>query len=499
MKSSQLLLHNINHVVMVMLENRSFDHMLGFLYANSGNKSPTGQPFEGLTGKESVPDGKGGSVQVYQIKSTDSFPYFMPGADPGEGYLNTNSQLFGKTEAPNPIVPATNQGFVTNFDYTLGWESKEQGMVVPGTTASMIMGMYTPELLPVLSGLAKGYAVCDQWYASAPTETFPNRAFVCCATSQGYVSDKNLTTCTAPSIFTALGKKNVSWAAYGYDAPPLARGSITDITHAPESNFGEFADFQTAVKTGKLANYVFLEPKWGKDGNSQHPNYDVSNGEQFLHDIYYTLSGSSVWPNTLLIITYDEHGGCYDHVPPPENAIPPDSSVGEDSFDFKRFGLRVPTVLVSPLIAAGTVYRTTGKTPFDHTSILATLEARFGVPPLTKRDAAAPTVANALSLAKARTDDPLSGVKVPVSKATPAFPAGPSHLQQALADSSMNLPVSDQPGNGHHIDRPNFRTGEDAVEYARQRYAKFKAMRTIQSAAQPSGRSSHSNSRSAKA
>jgi phospholipase C len=198
------LLGQIQHIVVIMLENRSFDHMLGFLYADQGNVSPLGHPFEGLTGNESNPGGKGGSVSVYKIQSTDPHPYFMPGANAGEGYLNTNSQLFGTEQAPNPIVPATNQGFVTNFAYTLSWEAQDANAVLPGTTPSMIMGMYTPELLPILSNLATGYAVCDQWFASVPTETLPNRAFVCEATSQGRPSDSLTKIYTAPSIFTAL-------------------------------------------------------------------------------------------------------------------------------------------------------------------------------------------------------------------------------------------------------------------------------------------------------
>src|SRR5580698_1002679 len=101
----------INNIVVVMLENRSFDHMLGYLYA--GNVSPSGQPFEGLTGNETNPDGKGGSVKVFPIQATAAHPYFYPGANCGEGYLNTNAQLFGSTKSPVPIVPATNQGFVT--------------------------------------------------------------------------------------------------------------------------------------------------------------------------------------------------------------------------------------------------------------------------------------------------------------------------------------------------------------------------------------------------
>jgi phospholipase C len=480
MGTQSSLLQQINHIVVVMLENRSFDHLLGFLYADSGNTSPLGHCFEGLTGNESNLDGKGTAVAVFRILSTNPHPYFMPGANAGEGYLNTNSQLFGSTQAPTPILPATNQGFVTNFAYTLAWEAQKPHQVIAGTQPSQIMGMYTPLMLPILSTLAKGYAVCDQWFASAPTETFPNRAFVCMATSQGHVSDSACRVFTAPSIFTILQNKGLSWAVYGYDAPPLTRGSVADITHAAESHFGEFSDFQNAARGGTLPNYAFLEPQWGSSGNSQHPNYDMAKGEQFLHDVYYALYNSPSWQDTLLIITYDEHGGCYDHVPPPENAVPPDDAVGEQGFDFKRFGVRVPTVLISPLIEAGSVFRpspapgsTSPVTPCDHTSILATLAQRFGLPSLTRRDAAAPSVGEIITRTTPRTDDPLSGVTPPVSTIALALPAGPDHLEQALAEAAKNLPISDGPGNGHRHELPAFATGRDAVEYARQRYRSY--------------------------
>ncbi len=470
------LLQQINHFVVVMLENRSFDHLLGFLYQSSKNVSPLGQPFEGLAGNETNPDGSGGSVQVFPIEPTAPHPYFMPGANPGEGYLNTNSQLFGTTQAPNPIVPAANNGFVTNFAYTLSWESKQKGQVLPGTQPSQIMAMYTPQTMPIISNLAKGYAVCDHWFASAPTETFPNRAFVHMATSQGYVQDKTTSVYTAPSIYTALTKKSVSWSVYGYDAPPLTRGFVADITNAPASNFGEFAAFQAAAKSGQLANYVFLEPQWGSSGNSEHPDYDMSKGEQFLHDVYYSLIGTPAWNQTLLIITYDEHGGCYDHVPPPENAVPPDNSTGELGFDFKRFGLRVPTLLISPLVAAGTVFRTALTTPFDHTSILATLEERFGIASLTARDAAAPHFGDVLTLQTPRTDDPLSGITVPVSTSQPALSNAPDKFQMALAERAADLPLQedeDAGRHGHHHVMPRFATGRDAVEYARRRFNQY--------------------------
>jgi phospholipase C len=472
MHKNASLLAKVNYIVVVMLENRSFDHMLGFLYSSHNNVSPLGQPYEGLTGKETNPDKNGNAVQVYQLSATDPNVYLMPGADPGEGYLNTNSQLFGNQNAPNPIVPATNQGFVTNYDYTLSWEASDKSYhVVPGTQASWIMGMFTPVLLPVLSNLATGYAVCDHWYGSAPTETFPNRAFTHMATSQGHLVDSTAKVFTAPSIFQALTTKNVSWSVYGYDSAPLTRGSVADITQAPESHFGEYSDFQNAVKQGTLASYVFLEPQWGNTGNSQHPNYSVAAGEAFLLDVYSTLRQSKLWDETLLIVTYDEHGGCYDHVPPPENAVPPDSSVGDYGFDFKRFGPRVPTVLVSPLIPAGTVYRTTSATPFDHTSILATLEKRFSVPALTKRDAAAPDVWGAVTLQTARTDDPLASVKAPQTSHKAPAPAAPDHLQSTLAEISATLPGSDV--RGHQPAPPSFPTGKDATAYAKQRFSDY--------------------------
>jgi phospholipase C len=126
------------------------------------------------------------------------------------------------------------------------------------------------------------------------------------------------------------------------------------------------------------------------------------------------------------------------------------------------------------LIPAGTVYRTSSATPFDHTSILATLEERFGVAPLTARDAAAPDIGGVLTLATPRTDDPLSGLKVPASKSTPPLPTGPDHLEIALAEGAERLPVDD--GAGHQHVLPHFKSGEEAVDYARLRYRKYAKM-----------------------
>jgi phospholipase C len=223
-------LSTIQHIVVLMLENRSFDHA-----------------------------------------------YYMPGADPGEGYMATNDQLFGSESAPSSSsVTPSNDGFIKDFTYTLGWQSREGGWsIVAGTTGQDIMGCFAPQTLPVLSGLARGYAVCDQWFSSVPTETLPNRAFACAGTSQGHMDDKTHTF-TSPSIFGLLDSHGQSWGIYGYDAPPLTKDTFTDISGAAASHFGVFTDFTAAASAGTLPAFTFLEPSWSSTGNSQHPNYNVA-------------------------------------------------------------------------------------------------------------------------------------------------------------------------------------------------------------------------------
>jgi phospholipase C len=467
-------LGSIEHVVVLVLENRSFDHMLGFLYADSGNVSPTTkQPFEGLTGKEANADATGTAVPVSALTAATANVYFTPGADPGEGFLATNAQLFGSTTPPAGVA-ATNTGFVTDFAETLkGIDA--QRPIIAGTTVSEIMAVFTPELVPVLSGLARGFAVCDHWYSSVPTETFPNRAFLCAATSQGHMDDST-SKYTSQSIFGLLSAHNVAWSIFGYSVAPLTRLNFPDTTDAAESHFGIFSNFQAAAAAGTLGAYTFLEPSWGSSGNSQHPNYDVALGEQMIHDVYYALRNGPAWNQTLLIITYDEHGGCYDHVAPPTGAVAPDNCAGEFGFDFTRFGVRVPAVLVSPLIPPGTIFRPTGSVPLDHTSILKTVETRWGLPPLTARDAAAPDVGDVLTLTQPRTDDPLAGVTVPTSAVPNPVAGTPSHIQQIHAQLVSALPVDDTQGQTHSA-MPVLKTEQDYHNYISTRSAAWTAGR----------------------
>lgn len=456
----------IDHIVVLMLENRSFDHMLGYLYSEQDNVSPQGDAFDGLTGAQSCPDTNGNPVPVFPITPATPNAYFMPGADPGEGFAATNAQLFG-TETPAAGAKPTNQGFVTNYAKAIAANQTKGWYVVPDTTANMIMGCYTPEALPVLSGLARGYAVCDQWYCSVPTMTMPNRAFTCAATSQGHLDD-HTKSFTVPSIFGRMSTKGLTWNIYGYSRSPLTRLDFPDTTSAPTTNMGLFSDFQADAADGQLPAFAFLEPSWSSSGNSQHPNYDVARGEQLLLATYHALQTSPGWANTLLIITYDEHGGCYDHVAPPSGATPPDASVGEFGFDFTRFGPRVPTVLVSPFIEAGTVFRVPpAGTPLDHTSILATVEHRWLLPPLSARDAAAPDISAVLTRATARTDDPLSDITAPPTSALPPQLAErPSHLQQAHAELAARLIIE---GHTDGEPPPTLRTSADYDNYISER------------------------------
>jgi phospholipase C len=466
-------LKNIDHIVELMLENRSFDQMLGFLYKDGGNKSPAGDDFDGLTGNEWNPDDLGRQIKVYPINASDPHPYLMPGADPGEGFYNTNYQLYSTDDAQPRAVP-DNKGFVLNFKAAIASDlAKQYKDTLPGTESSQIMGMYTPELLPILSGLARGYAVCDSWFSSVPTMTMPNRAFALAGTSQGHLDDTpKIYTC--PSIFGRLSDKKIDWAAFGYNRDPYVQLDFPDTQSADESHFGHFRDFRERAAAGTLPAFTFLEPSWDATGNSQHPNYDVSLGEQLIHDTYYALRNGKNWASTLLIITYDEHGGNYDHVAPPSGATPPaDGTVGEYGFGFDRFGVRVPAVLVSPLITAGTVFRASGGV-IDHTSVLRTIHDRWGTAPLTQRDKAAASLADVIALKTPRQDDPLQGVVVPASVGYHPNSSIPSKLDKFQAARVSALPIRNEKGFYEQA-TPDLTSAAAVSNFIRDRTAAWKA------------------------
>jgi len=301
----------------------------------------------------------------------------------------------------------------------------------------------------------------------------PNRGFAAAATSLGFLQNSHAKFFTCPSIFGQLSKKNIDWAIFGYNREPMTRLDFPDTQDAPDSHYGHFRDFQERAAEGTLPAYSFLEPDWGANGNSQHPNYDVAKGEQLIHDVYYALRNGPDWNNTLLVITYDEHGGNYDHVPPPWGAVPPDNSVGEFGFDFTRFGVRVPALLVSPRIAAGTVFRARRGT-IDHTSVLKTIELLWNVAPLTARDKAAPDLGDVLTLAKPRTDDPLQNVEIPISGEAHPNASEPTGMDRLHAEKVATLPLRNEQGSYDEHTLPNLPSSAAVGDYIQTRTAAWR-------------------------
>jgi phospholipase C len=462
-------LESIDHVILLMLENRSFDHLLGYLYPRSGD-------FDGLDGTESNRDLAGTAVSVYPITPEHENAYYYPLANPAEGFVATNEQLFSSATAPAD-GKAANDGFVTSFANELANPAHPHDPKLVGAEPASIMGMYSPETLPVLCGLAKGFAVCDRWFASVPTQTFPNRAFAVAGTSLGYTNNSahGLPAFNTPSVFGKLADAGQTWTIYGYSKLPLTANDFPDTVHPGPGCTVEpgFDKFQSDVASGQLAAFSYIEPEWATyprrsdppsttdaDNkhnfhvqNDEHPVSNLAVGEKLIYDVYAALrSNQGVWEKSLLIITYDEHGGNYDHVPPETGAAPPDGMIGASGFDFTRFGVRVPAVIVSPLIPAGTVFRApAGSPPYDHTSVIATLRARFNLGPLGKRDAIAPHLGPVLTLSEPRRDDPLERVTSPTATdpvlqaGSPPIGEAPSSFLEAKAIAAAKLPVPSEP------------------------------------------------------
>ncbi len=468
----------IKHIVVLMLENRSFDNLLGWLY--EGKKIPHGQSFEGLNWDlwnpldniddegnpfiEKVPIEQNGQKKECLGKPVpNAVDYCLPNPDPGEGFADTNHQLFlkyrvGSLYPPKPV----NMGFVQNYNNAMLYGTYTFGDTP--TDPRKIMRCYTPEQTPVLSALARGFAVCDQYFASVPSQTLPNRAFVHAATSDGNVNNAPDPFCRSKTIFNQIqnaveaGRKELSWGIFGNnplsdkarDKPgkfgddhfSLTRLAMTQL-HPPEfdANFGTLNDFYKYCKKGNLPSYSFLEPVLGGDDQcDQHPPQDIGPGEQLIADVYNAVKHSPAFEETLLIITYDEHGGCYDHVAPPGGAKNPDpeNQPGMEGFRFNRFGLRVPCVLVNPYIQEGLIPRPDGDTPFDHTSIIKTVQNCFGLEPhLTARSNAAPDFSCVLNLHKPRKHKDLPKVE-PRDWKNPQ-PAEPNELQRLMAQMVSEL------------------------------------------------------------
>jgi phospholipase C len=438
-------LQNINHIVVLMLENRSFDSLLGTLYKNSAT-------FEGLSGTEQNPNAQGAPVVVWNNPGSDEATMRIPDPDPGELWTDINMQLFGNV-APAPGGVPTMAGFVQN--YLAQQPLNSQAVYDPKS----VMHYFAPNQVPVLSQLAKQFAVCDHWFASAPCQTWPNRWFVHAATADGHENNNPPHFPDVPTIYNRFEEAdNEDWKIYFHD---IAQAHTLLQLFLLGSHFQSYTQFKADCQTGQLPAYSFIEPQYfadfGHPENDQHPPSVVTLGEQLIADVYISLRASKVWRTTLLIVTYDEHGGCYDHVAPPA-AVPPEPPLPGQTFGFDRYGVRVPTIVVSPYVPPGTIFRQTSGAPYDHTSIIATARKRFGLSPsLTKRDAAAPDLDNLLSLPKPTNFGPTRVKALPYAPspttAAVAQTKPLNSMQKALVGLAANLPPAPGSNLQNHLAR----------------------------------------------
>jgi phospholipase C len=355
-----------------MMENRSFDHMLGTLHAADAR-------INGLAGNETNPDTTNEPAQVAPQAEFQS----QLDPDPDHSFPAVQKQLFFGTSGP-PAVAAM-QGFVQSY-----WDQQHNV-----AHSHKIMYYFAPGKLPVLHTLAQSYAVFNGWFSSIPGPTVCNRAFAHYGTSFGQVNlDIFYVKDASESIYERMLAAGRTTKLYYFDPSSSTQEVVNLLKNQPQI-FGTYQQFLEDCKNNALPDYSFVEPNYsdhpGDDGgellaSDQHPDHDVQAGEVFIASIYDAIrQNPDLWQSTALLITYDEHGGIYDHVPPPA-CIPdgfhaPLADTNNMPFAFDRLGVRVPSILVSPWIAKGTVVPgpedpANGRV-FEHASIPATITQHF--------------------------------------------------------------------------------------------------------------------------
>jgi phospholipase C len=365
--------NSVNHIVVLMMENRSFDHMLGAL-------KETYPKINGLTGNESNPDTTGAMVKVQKGAKFQG----QLGNDPDHHFPGVDLQIYGGSQADDRVPNM--QGFVQSY-FTQTKDVKK---------SHAIMNYFTPDQLPVLTTLATEFAVFNGWFSSIPGPTICNRAFAHYGTSYGqvgmdifYILDRIL------SIYERMVNAGKTSKIYYYDQQSSTMEIVNLLKNEPQL-FATFDQFLADCKFGLLPQYSFIEPCYsdhaGDDGgeivaSDQHPDHDVREGERLIATVFNAIrTNQAIWESTALLIVYDEHGGIYDHVAPPActpdgyTASAADTGTGRP-FAFDRLGIRVPAVLVSPLIPRGTVIPRpedpANARNFEHASIPATVTDQF--------------------------------------------------------------------------------------------------------------------------
>jgi phospholipase C len=337
----------IKHVVVLMLENRSFDHMLGALH--HGGLKP-------VDGPSNPRDPRFPDRDLYA--PTPLTTYEELHHDPKHAYADVMKQLTAR-EGPWDAPVLTNTGFAWNYHERTGGNGSE------------VMGYHTKELLPVLYRLAREYAVCARWFCSVPSETWPNRLFAHAGTSDNEVGNVPRAYYKR-TVFEVLSSAGHGWRIYAGDIPQVAVFPAL-WKHHGYWRFFRLGDFFADARANRLQEYSFIEPRhFGSWGSSQHPRSRVLLGEELIRDVYEAIaSNPKTWESTMLLITYDEHGGFFDRKHPPTAHPPYEGAMNiETGFRFDLLGPRVPAIVVSPYVKRLTV---DNESDYDHTSIIATL------------------------------------------------------------------------------------------------------------------------------
>jgi phospholipase C len=399
----------IRHVVVLLLENRSFDHMLGALPG-----------VEGVSAAWTNSDGERDYAQV-PIENPDVHDEArVVWPDPMHERENVLRQL-----------QDNNGGFVADYAATYAETTPTQ--------RQKIMSYYSLPYLQPLHSLATNFAVCDRWHASVPGPTWTNRLFLMSGTSLGRVVMPGAPNYGQPSVFYRLAQAGKTVRVY-YGTFPLSvllddqRVGIANENYDPKSTYYPSGLFERHArgKEADFPNFVFIEPRYmGFAPNDDHPPHDPFNGQRLIAKVYNALrANDALWKSTLLVILYDEHGGFADHMPPPVTVAPDDEHA---EYTFDRLGVRVPAVLVSPWIAPQVV-----KTLCDHTSLLRSLTEKWGLGPLGARTKQATDVFGVLvRTAQPRADTPQSiGRNLPGETAS-VHP--PTDHQRALEELSTHI------------------------------------------------------------
>ena len=479
--------NRIQHVFCLMLENRSFDHMLGFsgitgTDASSGSHThihglnPLGlrsavESFQtnsigGIVKKEGRSWPPSSPISVRELLTSNSFggksygvqqgaDYTMP-LDPGHEFLEVLEQLCGPGAAypfGGAYPPVLNSGFVASYHARVAQDDE-----VPQDNLVEIMKCYSSSnQLPVLTALAEEFVVCDNWHASMPGPTWPNRFFAHGASSGGLdhsplsvdiVKWKTVSGFEFKNgtIFDRMNDSNTKWRIYAGDEFPVV-GALEGIGLTDIHGYDDFAE--DVAQPDYPISYTFIEPNYGhflgdyKCGTSQHPQDDVTRGEALIKATYEAIRNSPLWNASLLIITWDEHGGFYDHLPPPAAVPPGDTAPGDTynkyGFTFEQYGPRVPAVVISPLIPRNLIDHRL----YDHASIPATLEKCFGLKSLTQRDGNpnANNLMSLVSLSSPRGDTPLT---LPSPASSPPNDCDPVSFDRRVPPSPGQAPKKER-------------------------------------------------------